>query len=69
MHKSSNNVVDTLRDAKELYRQKMQKIQILFLSIVGYCSKTVLGGLTDGCSRIWARNDMLMSAMEAIHKI
>ena len=47
----------------------MQKIQIFFFSIVGCCSKTVPDGMTDGRSRIWGRNDLLMSARKTTHKI
>ena len=69
MHKSGSSVTNTLRDAKELYRQKMPKIQILFFSIVGCYSKTVPAGLTDGRSLIWGRSGMPMSAREATHKV
>ena len=69
IHKSGSSAADTLRDTKELYRQKSAKIHILFSSIVGCYSKTVPAGLTDGRSCLWKINDMPMSARETTHKI
>ena len=69
LHKSGSSVADTMRDAKELYRQKMQKTQISFLNIVGCYLKIVPAGLTDGRSRPWERNDLRASVREATHRM